>query len=71
MIVPSMHKTTGGHNVYLEKKKTSHCKHGKVNGHLGSLSRKNLSLEMDLSSLITMVTIVFSMLKITRRLKIF
>ncbi len=39
--------------------------------HLGSVSRKILSLEMDLSSLITMVTIVFSLLKITRGLKIF
>ncbi len=35
-----------------------------------SVSRKILSLEIDLSSLITMVTIVFSMLKITRGLKI-
>ncbi len=38
---------------------------------LGPVSRKILSLEMDLSSLITMVTIVFSMLKITSGLKIF
>ncbi len=37
----------------------------------GSVSRKILCLEMDLNSLITMVTIVFPMLKITRRLKIF
>ncbi len=32
---------------------------------------KILSLETDLSSLITLATIVFSMLKITRGLKIF
>ncbi len=37
----------------------------------GSVSRKSLSLEMDLRSLITIVTIVFSMLKITRGLEIF
>ncbi len=37
----------------------------------GPVSRKILSLEMDLSPLITLVTIVFSMLKITRGLKIF
>ena len=37
----------------------------------GPVSRKILSLEMDLSLLITMVTIVFSMLKMTRGLKIF
>ncbi len=37
----------------------------------GSVSRKILSLEIDLSSLITMVTIVFSLLKFTRGLKIF
>ncbi len=40
-------------------------------GTLGPVSRKILSLEMDLSSLITMVIIVFSILKITRGLKIF
>ena len=39
--------------------------------HLGPVSRKILSLETDLSSLITLVTIVFFMLKITRGLKIF
>ncbi len=33
---------------------------------LGPVSRKILSLEMDLSSQITLVPIVFSMLKITR-----
>ncbi len=38
---------------------------------LGTVSRRILSLEMDLNALITLVTIVFSMLKITRRLKIF
>ncbi len=38
--------------------------------HKGSVSRKTFSLEMDFSSLITLVTIVFSMLKITRGLKI-
>ncbi len=38
--------------------------------YLGPVSRKILSLEMDLSSLITMVTIVFSMLKNTRGFKI-
>ncbi len=37
----------------------------------GPVSRKILSLEMDLSSLITLVTIVFSKLKITIGLKIF
>ncbi len=42
-----------------------------LNTNRGSVSRKFLSLEMDLSSLITMVTIIFSMLKITRGLKIF
>ncbi len=34
------------------------------------VSGKNLSLETDLRSLITLATIVFSMLKVTRRLKI-
>ncbi len=38
---------------------------------MGPVSRKILSLEMDLGSLITLVTIVFSMLKITRGLKDF
>ena len=38
---------------------------------LGAVSGRILSLETDLSSLITLVTIVFSMLKITRGLKIF
>ncbi len=46
-----------------------------VENHMGPLSVKILSLEMDLSSLITLttITIVFSMLKITRlsRLKIY
>ncbi len=37
----------------------------------GPVSQRILSLETDLSSLITLVTIVFSMLKITRGLKIF
>ena len=37
----------------------------------GPVSGKILSLETDLSSLITLATIVFSMLKITRGLKIF
>ncbi len=37
----------------------------------GPVSGRILSLEMDLSSLITLVTIVFSMLKITRDLKSF
>ena len=37
----------------------------------GPGSEKILSLETDLSSLITLVTIVFSMLKITRGLKFF
>ncbi len=37
----------------------------------GPVSGKILRLETDLNSLITMVTIVFSMLKINRGLKIF
>ena len=35
-------------------------------GHQGSVSGKILSLETDLSSLIALATIVFSMLKITK-----
>ncbi len=38
---------------------------------LGPVSERILSLETDLSSLITLVTIVFSMLKIARGLEIF
>ncbi len=52
-----------GNNIYPVQRKS-----GTV---LGPVSGKILSLETDLSSLITMVTIVFSMLKITRGLKIF
>ncbi len=37
----------------------------------GPVSGKILSLEMDLGSLITLVTIVFSMLKMTRGLEFF
>ena len=39
--------------------------------HLGLASRKILCPDMDLSSLITSVTIIFSMLKITRGCKIY